>query len=448
MTKKILQDVVPSDDKKVVSARKRTRPPLASYIGKDEKEASRPPLPPRQARGDSFSFGGRQFPWRITAAVIAFLVFLYMLLTFLGGASISVTPKTEQISIEETVPVFSTEFVDGVRVSLVEAAAEVEKEVKADGVKEIEKQARGSIIVFNTYSSQPQRLVARTRFETPDGKIYRVPDAVVIPGTEKKDGKTVPGSLEIEVVADRPGEEFNISYTDFTIPGLKGTPLFEAFYARSKTEITGGFAGFTKVIPDEEYTATINEMEEELITTLREEAQAAVAEGDVLYDETLFFEFKESRVEDIEDEDKPVTLILEGTLKALALEKKSLNEYLVKAAFAEREEDEEGNNVEVSNIEELSLSLPNKNSVDPEDLSGVEFAVTGTGNFKWVYDEALVKEKLAGITKDEAVFRGIFETHFPYVVEAEVLSLSPFWAQSFPDDADKIKVTEKEGLFN
>ena len=96
-------------------------------------------------------------------------------------------------------------------------------------MKEIERRASGKIIVFNNYSTNSQRLIARTRFETLEGKIYRIRDAVVVPGISDKDGRKTPGSIEVTVFADEPGEEYNIGYTDFTKnngwPNSTGSPF-------------------------------------------------------------------------------------------------------------------------------------------------------------------------------------------------------------------------------
>jgi len=96
------------------------------------------------------------------------------------------------------------------------------KTAKATGVENVEKKASGRIVVYNEFSSAPQKLIATTRFETPDGKIYRIKDAVTVPGA---------GSVEATVYADQPGEEYNIDLTDFTIPGFKGNFLHIFLYS-------------------------------------------------------------------------------------------------------------------------------------------------------------------------------------------------------------------------
>lgn len=115
-------------------------------------------------------------------------------------------------------------------------------------VKKIEERARGAIVVYNAYSAKPHRFVARTRFESPDGKIYRIEKPLLIPGAKEEGGTLAPGSIEVEVVAESPGEEYNKEFADLAVPGLKGSALFEKFYARSKGPISGGRKGEERVV--------------------------------------------------------------------------------------------------------------------------------------------------------------------------------------------------------
>jgi hypothetical protein len=97
--------------------------------------------------------------------------------------------------------------------------------------------ARGTVTLSNDYSEEPQTLVATTRLEAPDGQIFRLTEAVTIPG---KSGST-PGTTTANVIADKTGESGNIGPTTFTIPGFKGTPeKYKAFSAASSEPMQGG----------------------------------------------------------------------------------------------------------------------------------------------------------------------------------------------------------------
>ena len=106
-------------------------------------------------------------------------------------------------------------------------------------------------------SSDPQRLITRTRFQSPEGLIYRIAESAVVPGKTTKNGVDTPGSIEVTVFADEAGDKYNIKKTDFTIPGFKSdASRFKNIYARSSTDMTGGFVGKMKtILPADKATA-------------------------------------------------------------------------------------------------------------------------------------------------------------------------------------------------
>lgn len=96
--------------------------------------------------------------------------------------------------------------------------------------------ARGKIKIVNNYSSSEQPLVATTRFLSKDGKLFRLVNGIIVPGME--DGK--PGEIEATVVADKPGADYNIDSSSFTIEGFKGNLKYEKFQVISDEKMTGG----------------------------------------------------------------------------------------------------------------------------------------------------------------------------------------------------------------
>ena len=83
-----------------------------------------------------------------------------------------------------------------------ESAVTVESSGRASSGNQ---KARGTLIISNEYSSDTQPLIATTRFETGDGKIFRLAESVTVPGVTIVDGKRQPGIVEAVVIADAPG---------------------------------------------------------------------------------------------------------------------------------------------------------------------------------------------------------------------------------------------------
>ena len=48
------------------------------------------------------------------------------------------------------------------------------------------------------------------------------------------DGKNIPGSVDVKVYANEPGEKYNIGLSDFTIPVLKETQDLISFMQDQK----------------------------------------------------------------------------------------------------------------------------------------------------------------------------------------------------------------------
>lgn len=72
------------------------------------------------------------------------------------------------------------------------------------------KYAAGYVTIYNNYSKD-QSLVKTTRLLTPDKKLFRISESVIVPAGE---------SVEVWAQADEEGEELVIGPTTFIIPGL------------------------------------------------------------------------------------------------------------------------------------------------------------------------------------------------------------------------------------
>lgn len=165
---------------------------------------------------------------------------------FLPKAEIVVIPNSSSQSVEMEFEGKRDGATDEkeIPVRLIEKEMEVTVSVETsgdsagNGVK-----ARGKITITNEFDKEPQPLVATTRFESSNGKIFRLVRGITVPGMSEVDGKSNPGVIEAEVVADEPGEAYDIEPSTFTIPGFKGSSKYEKFTAKSKERMSGGSSG-------------------------------------------------------------------------------------------------------------------------------------------------------------------------------------------------------------
>ncbi|MDE1970362.1 MAG: hypothetical protein KGI50_02165 [Patescibacteria group bacterium] len=140
--------------------------------------------------------------------------------------------------------------------------------------------ARGSITIYNNYSTSPQRLIATTRFLSLDGKLFRLDTGITVPGAKLVGGKLVPNFIDAHVTADQPGASFNIAPTTFTIPGFKGSARYEGFYGKSTQTMSGGSEGNIQAVNANDIqhakTDIINSVQTVLNTELTEKSKGYI----------------------------------------------------------------------------------------------------------------------------------------------------------------------------
>jgi len=156
-----------------------------------------------------------------------------------------------------------------------------ETEFKSTGQGKDEQKAKGVITIINNFSSAPQILVATTRFEAPDGKIFHLDSRIVIPGATMKDGKLESSSIDVNVTADQPGPEYNIpSCNDnckFTIPAWKNRPeLFNGFYGISNKPMAGGNLGSVPMVTAEDLKNAENSILEVIGNKINEDLKTKI----------------------------------------------------------------------------------------------------------------------------------------------------------------------------
>src|SRR3989344_3071580 len=233
-------------------------------------------LPPRRPTIPRHNRSARKRIW--LSAGVALIILGFVVLSVFNGATLAYVPKSALLNFENEVYTARKTGEGNLFYSVVKLSREKGMTVPAGGEQQVSRKASGTIVVYNNASTEPQRLIENTRFESPSGKIYRIQTAITIPGKT-----AAPGSIEVTVYADQPGAEYNAGLSDFTVPGLKGTPRYTTIYARSKTPMTGGLVGMEKAVGAEDLANAKTELEVALKDDLWEEAKAEVPEDFILF---------------------------------------------------------------------------------------------------------------------------------------------------------------------
>ncbi|OHA09309.1 MAG: hypothetical protein A3B37_04070 [Candidatus Sungbacteria bacterium RIFCSPLOWO2_01_FULL_59_16] len=191
--------------------------------------------------------------------------------------SAELVPREFSAAIETTAVDIEAKRLPALRITQERTGSQ---EYEASGKKFIKERAQGSVAILNAYSSSPQVLVANTRLQDSGGRIFRLAKAVTIPGATVADGKTVPSSVDVEVVADEVGERYNIGPTDFRIPGFRGTPKYDGFTAKSNAPMRDGYEGEARIVTADDLKRASEDLTARIVAELETELDEKIPTGD------------------------------------------------------------------------------------------------------------------------------------------------------------------------
>lgn len=377
---------------------------------------------PQNKKGKKWLFGG--------LTIFAIVVFVFVMMTIFSSAKVSVTAKSQPINISmkiEAGPEMSG--VSRVPYEIIKVSKTKSVSVEATEEEMLERKASGKITIYNNFSNDPQRLIIRTRFESPEGLIYRIPESVVVPGKTASG----PGTIEVEVFADEPGEKYNIGKADFTIPGFKNdSARYKTFYAKSSVGMAGGFVGRVKKIDKATRENTLKTIDAELQAEIQKELSLQTPANLVMLQNSIFFESKELPQKDSGD---TATLTKEATGYALMLNKDKLSKVITEKYLSTSSPTSSAwQNIE-STIEDFSsVKTAGLNSTPNGEAMSLE--LQGDAIAKAKVDINLLSESLAGAKRSS--ISSIVDQFVG--IESVKASIRPAWKRSFPDRADKIYV--------
>ncbi|MDO8663903.1 MAG: hypothetical protein Q7K28_03695, partial [Candidatus Wildermuthbacteria bacterium] len=370
-------------------------------------------------------------PLLITAGVTAYFI--------LGEAKIEIWPELDSFSsdIKVTVdknaqsPNLSQKIIPG---SVFEVATTVSKQFLSSGQKVQEKKAEG-VIRVNNNSQVSQTLIKNTRFQAPlemfQGQLdkgtnpwFRSQETVVIPSKSYKD---------INVIADSPGEGYNIKPSKFSIPGLAGSAQYTLVFGESFRDFKGGEKKTIFQVSSED----LGKAKESLLKIAEASSMAAVqaklSSGYLLLQDSLKTDIADT-----------ASLIKAGTL----LEKFNYEISARSAALTFKKED-----LESLAKDFIASKIPEGKKIGPDSLS-LEYSVFSlepqlskmvlalnmkAKTYSAPADESLLKNGLLGRTPNEAK---LFLQGQQGMQKVKI-SLWPFWLRSIPADVTRIKLELK-----
>ncbi len=370
-------------------------------------------------------FKSRFLLWTLVVLAVIALLGIGTALIFGGKTAITITPRVHQVTFDPSTQFTAYPSSDGAASGIVYTTQSIDleesKTVAANGVEKAEDRASGTITVFNAYSDKPSRLIKNTRFESPNGLIYRIPASIEVPG---KKGAT-PGQITVTVFADQAGAQYNIAPTDkFTVPGLKSTPdMYNGIYARSSAAFTGGFIGEKPAI----LPTALEAARAELRSILQSKVQESISgvQG-----------FAFASLAKIEYESAPTIADPAGgakiTEKAHITVPVFPSEQFAKAIAQAVSADAADSKVTLRPQGQLTAQV--SGTLPDIGTAPIVFGLNGSALVVWDVDADAVKQALAG--KEQSAFKPII-ANFLGIKDAE--ARPPFWTSTFPS-ADSIEV--------
>jgi hypothetical protein len=450
-----VQDIVPGDRRSIrdvsvehATPTKHTRSAKASNHDPITTEAFVPPK--------STTKGGREIPihrvptdamviekklsthrvlwWFFVCCSVIGLVALiaWVASTYFSRATFTITPKIYPITVNGTyiakgIPSTSLSY-EVVNFSDAATTTVPSTEGSAISIK-----AQGTITIYND-NSQAQKLVAGSRLSNKDNNIYKLTSSVTVPA-RTQDGL---GTVTTKVIADLAGETSNMTHSsnsDLMFVGFKGTAKYKTIYARTTSDIMGGFEGTKKVVSATVLASTSATLKSELTSRLLAKARAVVPDGYVMYDDVYTTSFSSPTVSGTDP--KQATVSVEGTVTSILFDKKRLIEQIAGkdevSSFGEFAYTAVG-------LEDLDMTIANTKDFSPQKKNSLILRIKGALRLVGTVPREEIRGKLAGVSLSET--QDILKPYGP-VIETGSEELVPPWAK-VPDDIERISIIIKE----
>lgn len=417
--------------------------PRPKRNGMDAKPAPRPKeYEPGEEQDDVLNIkidnGNKKSNKSLVYAVIIFVLIVgagFAASMLMAGADVTVYPKNKQPNVNALFTASRTPQPEELTYEIMTLEAEGERQVSATGQEEVKTQAEGTILIYNKQQTDSIRLVTNTRFEGPNGLIFKIKDPAVIPGyTKDANGAIVPGVTTAEVYADEVGEEYNIPPSSFTIPGFKGDPEYETVYGESIENMTGGFDGMKFIIDEGELKTAQQALHLELRNSLLERIESEMPAGFVLFDGAVTFTYVS--LPSVEYGDNLASIKEKVLMRIPLFEEEEFASYIAEATIPGYE----GRPVRIEDFSALTFEYESAttSSSDISLVESIEFNLTGRPLIVWEYDAGKLKTDLLNANKTALP---TILSSYPAIERAEAV-IRPFWKTKFPIHLDKITITE------
>ncbi len=363
-----------------------------------------------------------RFPFGTLIIVVLVIVVSIGALFYFSSAKVEITPNAVSAAVQNSFT--ASQSGGSLPFEIVTAQKTASQSVTSTGMQTVNSSASGIITVYNAQKSA-QRLIATTRFATAAGLIFRIHSAITVPGGSS----SKPGSITAKVYADQIGSSYNVGPTSFTIPGFAGTPQASEVYAQSSVAMTGGASGSVPTVDPTTESKTVSALVTALGPDLDSNIQTQVPPGYILlpgaatttYTELAPAPSATTGMVDVKEQ---------GTVTAVIFPNAALASAIASSTPGLGYNGEPLTLASSSNLQLISAGLPGPSA------TSFSFTLSGTAAFVYTVDASRIAAAVAGETRSAAE---VALTNYPEIKRA-VITLRPFWRQTFPADPASISV--------
>lgn len=366
-----------------------------------------------------------------------FKISILILLILTGGVfhfkwsrvEIEIWPETKTLNFDAKLtvdtktdkPDFLSKVIPG---QIFESEKVVSQNFSSSGKTLREERAQGTIRVYNNYHLA-QTLIVNTRFQPPLEKVlyFRTTKTITIPAKSY---------LDVDVRADRPGDEYNIGPSTFSIPGLAGTPKYYSIYGKSFSPMTDGFRGEIKQATKEDLEGAKKTLLKKLEDESRDYLKTKISEDFVLLNEGITQEIIEatSSVPEGSQADS-FDFNLKTKLKAILFKKSDLDNFAKE--FVNLNLQETNKKVQKELETNYSPELVNL------EIGKIVLNLKISAKVYSEIDISSLKNNLSGKSLKEAQFSlGELSKISKYQIKP-----FPFWLNKIPENSEKVKIKLK-----
>lgn len=363
--------------------------------------------------------------------IVALLGVFAFVSSFFYSSKVNIKIKEVTAEIEETVNMVKKSEAGVLSFEIMSLSKELSESVPTNGEKQVSVKATGKVVIYNK-NTVSQKLLNQTRLEAPNGKIYRITSTVTVGPAKKSGSSLIPGSLLVNVVADAPGEAYNLSLTDFTIPGFKGTAKYQTVYGLSKTPISGGASGTVKVADVDD----LKKAEASLVDLLNKQFLSSVDQQVpntfILLPNIYSVNYSSSTQETTNE---TLTLKKKADFVGVLVDSKKFSSYLAKKLIPGYG----GEDIMIDNISDLTFEYDTSTTNLNVNTNNLSIKIKGKPHFVYGYDAEKLKTDLMGLSRES--FASVIAT-YPGIEKGNS-KIEPFWRSKFPTDLSKITINEE-----